>query len=97
MLLGCGTRFCRAASIVLDGAPVAEAPIGSVLTWTWNFTTTSLIDFGHIGVKFNNGAGTTNGQLISVGATQVPEPSSLAMLGVGVFGLLAGTRRRSRS
>jgi len=89
---GSGTGFVTSC----DSAPVAEAPIGGSLTWMWTFTTTSFVDFGHIGVKFNNAAGTTPGQLISVGATQVPEPSSLALLALGTVALAFGSRRRAR-
>jgi hypothetical protein len=89
---GSGTGFVTSC----DSAPVTLAPIGGLLTWTWTFTTTSLVDFGHIGVKFNNAAGTTPGQLISVGATQVPEPSSFALFALGTAALAFGSRRRGR-
>jgi hypothetical protein len=88
---GTGTGFVTSC----DTAPVVEAPLGGLLTWTWTFTTDSAIDFGHIGVKFNNTAGTTSGQMISVNSTQLPEPSSLALFAVGAAALAFGSRRRA--
>lgn len=91
---GTGTGFVTSC----DAAPVTLAPVGGPqpLSWTWTFSTTQPIDFGHIGVKFNSALGTTPGQLISVSATQVPEPSSLALFALGTAALAFGSRRRGR-
>jgi hypothetical protein len=81
-----------------DFATVAEAPVGGLLTWAWNFSTSSPISFGHMGAKYNNSAGTTPGQLVSISTVhQVPEPTSLSLLGLGLFFLAAvGSRRLTR-
>lgn len=89
---GSGTGFVTSC----DAAPVTGAPIGGVLTWSWNFATSGAINFGHLGVKYNNAAGTTPGQLLSADATKVPEPTSLSLLGFGLVSLGAAGRNQIR-
>lgn len=70
-----------------DQAPSNLAPVGGMLTWEWDFTSSSDITFGHLGVKYDNAAGNLQGQIISI--STVPEPSATVLLGVALF-VLAG-------
>lgn len=77
-----------------DQAPSNLAPVGSVMTWEWDFTTTSDITFGHLGVKYDNAAGNLPGRIVSI--STVPEPSATVLLCVALFSLAGLGAWRSR-
>ena len=65
----------------------AGAPIGAVLSWFWQSTpSTAQVDF----FNFNNASAPVPALRITV----VPEPTTAAMLGLGVLGLAVAGRRR---
>jgi hypothetical protein len=72
-------------------AAAPGAALGGTLVWSWNFTPTGSLfpDLlgAHIGAKYNNASGTLNGQIMSEEFAQVPEPSTLLLLGTGLLGL----------
>jgi len=77
---------------------------GSTYSWTWqvvfvnNGLDTNPNDM-HIGLEYENAAGTSSGLIVSESgaSTQVPEPSSMLLLGSALTGFAAFTRRRSRA
>jgi hypothetical protein len=74
---------------------------GSTYSWTWHvvYSAPGLhlnpADM-HIGLQYENGADTSNGLIVSESgpSTQVPEPSSMLLLGVGLLGFLGLTGRK---
>jgi hypothetical protein len=78
------------------------AATGGILTWSWTgVDVTGDLTINHVGYKYDNGAGTLNGMIVSDstfgnggggGGTSVPEPGVLQLLGVGLVGL--GVMRR---
>jgi hypothetical protein len=70
---------------------------GGTLTWTWNGVNIG----GPVGdpstwslkVKYNDNDGDTNGLIISDNAVGVPEPGTLALLGIGLVPMLGFGRR----
>jgi hypothetical protein len=103
--LTCTTAFCQVFSQIDSTAPNTPAadvtnfvistlvfnvnatvPIGTVINFNWRTSPTSQdLDF------FNVQGGTSTG----VSVTVVPEPTTAAMLGLGLFGLALAGRRRS--
>jgi PEP-CTERM motif-containing protein len=102
--LTCTTAFCVAFSQVNSTGPIAigatnllvatttfnvsaGAPAGTVLSFTWRTTpSTQRLDwFG-----LTNAAGTT----VTVAA--IPEPGTMAMVGLGLMGLAFAGRRRAQ-
>lgn len=64
----------------------ATTPIGTVLTFNWQSTpTTQRLDF----------FGVTSAPGTTVTVVPIPEPTTAAMLGLGLFGLALAGRRRS--
>jgi len=63
-------------------------PIGTVLTWRWQTTaTTQQVDF----FNFNNAVAPVPALSITV----IPEPTTAALLGLGLLGLAVAGRRRA--
>ena len=90
---------------VLTGGVYTEALAnGSTYSWTWhvvfanNGLDTNPADM-HIGLQYENANNTSNGLIVSESgaSTQVPEPSSMLLLGSALTGFAAFTRRRSRT
>jgi hypothetical protein len=66
--------------------------VGQVWDTTWNFPNIVSISFNTVALdnlRFESAALTTDGT--------VPEPSSIALLGLGALGLLSARRRRVTS
>ena len=84
-----------------NGAANFVTTSGSPLTWVFTFTGVtggSLFSdpsTWHVGAKFNDFNGGTNGHVISLegGVTSVPEPTTLALAGLGTLGLVVRRRR----
>src|SRR6266436_3309041 len=74
---------------------------GETLTFTWNYTLSNpngifdTADF-QIGAEYGPNSGNFQGLIVSeTGATSVPEPGSLAMLGIGLLAIGGFALRRS--
>ncbi len=74
---------------------------GETLTFTWNYTLSNpngIFDTAdvHIGAEYGPNSGNFQGLIVSeTGATSVPEPGSLAMLGIGLLAIGGFALRRS--
>jgi hypothetical protein len=66
---------------------LASTPIGTVLQWRWQTSpSTAQVDF----FNFNNAVAPVPALAITV----IPEPTTAALLSLGLLGLVAGSRRR---
>ncbi len=93
--LGCGSGSSDAicADAVLANAPLTA---GHIYTWTFLITTAGGVPtvYGQpIRAEFMNAAGQHAG-LLSMTTAQVPEPTSMMLLGLGLFGVGVVARKR---
>lgn len=93
--LGCSSGSSDA--ICADAiAAVAPLTTGNAYTWTFLITTAGGVPtvYGQpIRAEFMNGAGQHSG-LLSLTTAQVPEPTSMMLLGLGLFGASLVARKR---
>ncbi len=73
---------------------------GNTYTWTWDVVYASALDTNpadvHIGLQYEDATG-SNGDIVSVngvGTSSVPEPGSVALLGIGSVGIVGMIRKR---
>lgn len=93
---GCSSTVDAGFGCSSDPAPVNLAPVGGILTWTWEITTSNLQDDWHIGAKYNNDTGTLNGNITSEEVI-IPEPATMLLFGAGLAAIGGAARRRFRS
>jgi PEP-CTERM motif-containing protein len=98
---GSGNGFnCASANGAANFVAISASP----LTWVFTFTGVTggslFTDAStwHIGAKFNDADGGTNGHIISLEggsstSVPVPEPTTMALVGLGALGLVVGRRR----
>lgn len=81
-----------------DGLRLLSATTTAGFTDTFSLAAATTLDFYILDYDvLDNGGGVAIGVDVAGGPTSVPEPASLALLGVGVAGLLAPRRRRLRA
>lgn len=71
------------------------AALGNTYYWTWtgvDFSSFSTTD-DHVGIKYNNSAGTLSGIITSDTVTLAPEPSSALLIGLAMPLLFLARRR----
>ncbi len=84
---GCNTSGSPAGFACVSLSPFIDATIDQVISVHFNVELDSVFDFENDSISFRGKYGEGNGWVISESAKFVPEPTTLALLGLGLFGL----------
>jgi hypothetical protein len=79
------------------GAGNADPGAGNYNTWTWTYTAGATPPSGLLQIRIGEPPGSgvqTNVSHVQLDGSPIPEPSTLALLGLGVLGLLVYACRR---